>query len=194
MQTTPMTMDIEEILSAIGAAIALLALIKGVIEYTKAQRWKKAEFLAKEIKELYNDQDVKRAFRIFDWDRTTIPVYSNETLFNQAQSIHVDPTILLDALKHHSDRGNFSPEEQLIRDIMDQLFFKLSLFQGYVDSELIKPNDVKPYLIYYVRMLADPNSDRRSEKFRKAIAGYIKGYGYLDVQRLFASLGYPLQN
>ena len=45
----------KEWIAIVGVLITLCTVIKGVFEYTKAQRWKRAEFLAKEVKELFND-------------------------------------------------------------------------------------------------------------------------------------------
>ena len=63
----------ENWIALIAAVVALAALLRGLWEYSRAQRWKKAEFLAQEIKSFRQDADVRRVLLILDWQDSCIP-------------------------------------------------------------------------------------------------------------------------
>ena len=53
----------------IGAfVVSVLLLGKGIFEYTRAQKWKRAELIAKEMKEFLQDATIKRALLLLDWN------------------------------------------------------------------------------------------------------------------------------
>ncbi len=193
MEVSDCFMELAKVwIAAVGVLLTLSTLLKGIIEYTKAQKWKKAEFLAKEIKEFYADVEIQKALKMIDWDYCKIRVTGEDA--GKVEIISIKPKKLILALRHHSKDGHFSQDEVQIRHIMDHLFFKLSLFQNYVDTSVVKKVDVKRYLNYYVKIIADKQSDRRDDDFREAIYTFLVSYGYKDVLRLFESFGYQRGN
>jgi hypothetical protein len=52
------------------------------------------------------------------------------------------------------------------------------MFDNYIETGLISVNDIKPYLIYWIRILADKQNDRKPVEVRNQIWKYIDEYGY----------------
>jgi hypothetical protein len=54
-------------LSVIGYVGALTAFFVGLAQYRRADYWKRAEFLAKDLKDFFNDKQVSTALTLMDW-------------------------------------------------------------------------------------------------------------------------------
>src|SRR5712691_11440775 len=51
------------------------ALIFGYLQYQKADRWKRAEFLAKEMKDFFGDPDVQNVLLMIDWSPRRVNLF-----------------------------------------------------------------------------------------------------------------------
>lgn len=186
-------MEIKDILTLTGVILTLLTLLKGIYEYKKAQTWKKLEFVAKEIKEFYNDLDNKRAMLLLDWNCIDIPVLDGE-LDTNPKRITIDDSIILTSLMHHSQKNNrpFNKTETLVRKIFDQFFFKLGIFNQFINTGLILEKDIKPYLMYWIELIAKLDSRRKSNELIKQIWIYINMYDNQDVIELCSRFGFDI--
>src|SRR2546429_1260550 len=54
-------------LTVVGSFGTACALVFGYFQYRKADRWKRAEFLAKEMKGFFSDPDVRNVLMMIDW-------------------------------------------------------------------------------------------------------------------------------
>lgn len=178
------------------AVIALITLIIGLLEYIKAQKWKRMEFLSNEIKEFNSNFNVKRAFLMLDWSLYKIPLAENE-IANKSYFLFNDD-ILKSALEvninKNSENGliEFTEVEAIIRLIFDTLFEQLSTFQNHIDNGLIQHKDIKPYIIYYIEIIANRNNNRKDLTTKVKLRNFIENYGYDQVKRLCVGLGYNL--
>jgi len=127
---------------------------------------------------------VRRALVMIDWGRRDI-VFPTEAPNPGKLLVHVTDAMVTQALKHHKDRDiPFSQEEQLIRDAFDHFLDGLERFASFRAAKLVSPNDLKPYLAYWlhnVRMSEDGDHRQRLVQLRR----YIEQYGFRGVQRLF---------
>ncbi len=169
--------------------ISIFTVIKGICEYSKAQKWKKSEFLAKEIKEFNNDSDVQNAFLMLDWNN--IDITTSNINVEETKKIYFNDRLFENSLKHHKEK-TFTPEEAVIRLIMDAFLFKLGMFQNYLESKLITANDLKPYIIYWIEIIGDTNNDRKSKIVRLQLWRYINYYRYDSVIKLFKNYGFNI--
>ncbi|MCL1821219.1 MAG: hypothetical protein FWG22_00180, partial [Prolixibacteraceae bacterium] len=161
----------------------------GIYQYIKAQKWKKAEFVSKEIKEFYNDFDIKRAFTLLDWNSNELVLKENE--LDEKKKIHFTDDLIFSSLALNENKGcdlagfnndltGFSKEEVVIRGIFDSLLGWLIMFNSYIETKLVTAEDLRPYLIYWIQILADADNNRKPEKVRKQIWKYIDAnYGIL---------------
>src|ERR1700733_518476 len=95
---TPTTSAFETfkfVLSVIGYLGALTAFFVGLAQYKRADYWKRAEFLAKDLKDFFNDKQVSTALTLMDWGAryvslgvkeadATVQHRGDETLVNRA--------------------------------------------------------------------------------------------------------------
>jgi hypothetical protein len=69
----------------------------------------------------------------------------------------------------------------------------LERFSSYVKTELVKVNDLKPYLGYWLHDIAADTDDPADAAWSAALLTYIQFYGYRGVQSLFAEFGAPIE-
>ena len=181
-----MIVDLESGVAIGALAISISPVMLGIYQYVKAQKWKKAEFVSKEIKEFYNDFDIKRALILLDWNSNELPLKEDE--IDNKKKIHFTDDLIFSSLALNENKGNdltgFSKEEVVIRRIFDSFFGWLIMFNSYIDTKLVTVNDLKPYLIYWIQILSDANSSRKPKIVKEQIWKYIDTYGY-DKLRVF---------
>lgn len=175
-------MDTELLLKLLAAIISVIVLLKGIYEYKKAQRWKKLEFVSKEVKEFFADRDVSRALLMLDWNANTLPLYSGE--IEERKELPFSDRSIHNAFRTHQETSTFSKEEVVIKKIFDTFFSKLSMFENYIETGLIAAKDIQPYLKYWIQILADQKNARKNTNLRIHIWKYIDYYGYEKVRTL----------
>ncbi len=183
-----MCFDLELTLKVGAFIVSFLLLLKGVYEYAKAQKWKKAEFVSKEIKEFFNDFNIKRALILLDWNVNDLALAEGE--IKNKNSIQFTDKLILSAMTTHRQSPTFAEEEVLVKNLFDALFDRLIMFHNYIKSGLIETKDIKPYIDYYISILADDNNDRKPEDVRNQIWKYIDEYGYDDLREFCRKFGY----
>lgn len=179
----------QEVISLIGVFVGLGAFISGYIQYVKAQKWKRAEFVAKEIKEFEARPKVKLAMQLLDWN---VRKYDIGDADNE-KDVVIHDGILEEALRPHDAKNSFNPTEVFIRDIFDSYFDSLERFNHFVESGLVTPEEFRPYLKYWIEILGDINNNRKPEKCREAFWTYLDFYGYTGVINLLSSYGFVVK-
>ncbi len=189
-----MCINWDILFKTVAALVAIAGVWKGLMEYRRAQRWKRAEFLSREMKEILGDFNVKRALLILDWYTYRIPLKENAKEKNEF-FVYKDE-LLQKALIHHSDMTSdkFGTVNATIRHIFDSLFERLTILQNHIDNDLFTVADLKPYLGYYLDIIGNPENDLKKGKPRNMIWHYLFAYRYHDVIRLLASCGYPISD
>lgn len=180
-------------ISLAGVVAASLAFASGLFQYRKAQQWKRAEFVAKEVKEVLQDRWVAIALRLLDFNMTTVNLQKSEHE-TELLEFHVEDIALAIALKPHSLRPEgLMPGEVRIREAFDALFDALQRLEHFAAAGLVRPNDYAPYLRYWIRILGDPSCGRKPQVVVAAIWRYIEFYGYVDVQHFMRRFGYEVR-
>lgn len=163
-----------DFISNILPIIAILTFIKAIIEYRKSQLWKESEFLTKEAKEFFNDDKIKTVLTLLDWNARKIIIDEKE--------VRVDDNFMIEALKTHNMKSQFTLEEAYIRDLFDNFFDKLSHFNIHCKNGLVSEKKVFNYLSYYFNILT--TTERKDYYFLKTIDNYIEYYDYINVREL----------
>jgi hypothetical protein len=168
-------MDISSILKDIVIpSVAIMAFIKGIIEYVKSQKWKKSEVLSKEIKEFFNDKDVKVVLTMLDYNSRRITIDGELVRFNDE--------MLQNSLITHNKKKVFEVKEAMIRDKFDIFFDKLSIFENYISNSLVNECETIDYLSYYLRILTKSGS--KSKEVVETFNQYLVYYKYDNVLKL----------
>jgi hypothetical protein len=88
-------------------------------------------------------------------------------------------------------------EEARIRDIYDDFLYYFSRFYHFIESRLLRPHEIEPYLRYWIEEIAgDAAPGERAQpgdhKWRCALIGFIWCYRYYGVINLFEKLGHRI--
>lgn len=169
-------------LALLGAAIAFCA---GLFQYVRAQRWKRAEWVAQEMRQFFSDEAVGRALLMIDWGARAI-AFPADGAGGGSRVIRVTDEMVTKALKHHSERqGGFEPDEAQIRDTFDHFLDSLERFASFRAAGLVTSNDLKPYLAYWIHNIRSATGAPDGAGRLVQLRSYIQQYGFRGVQRLF---------
>jgi hypothetical protein len=168
----------DALLQALILLGAALAFIIGLVQYRRAQHWKRVEWVAQEMKGLFSDPIVQAALRMFEWGSRRIPLYPDRKEESD-RYVLLKNEIVADALLLHDDRPEgFSDQEADIRAAFDRFLDGLERFHSYVATGLVELSDLRPYLKYWAVTLCRPRSPRPKEHRLVRLTVYMKRYGY----------------
>jgi len=203
-------MEIETrlIVSILGFGGTITALLFGVFQYRRSERWKRAEFVAKEVKEFESDPVVRNALLMIDWGvrKINLNFVPNEKFDNyievtremQRKALMPHPYKTIDDSDVSCDdpegpvRG-FTSVEALIRDAYDTLLDHLERFGNFVRSGLVSKEEFEPYLIYWLQSMTANEGSKDDRAWRLALLTYISFYRYSGVKHLFKVYGMAVE-
>jgi hypothetical protein len=173
-----------EFVKIIGAIIAFALSLS---QYVRAQRWKRREFIAAQIRDFDSDEKIQAALRMLDWTGRRVFLRSDET-GNIVPTI-VDEYTLSAALLSHSSVSGFTATQASIRDCFDQILDALGRLETFVYSELITKEELLPYIEYWVQKIAGKPKPQHSEDFYILLHHYMRTYGFERARLLLKSYG-----
>ncbi len=191
----------------VGAAVAFLI---GLAQYRRAQQWKRAEFLAQEVKELESDPHAMIALTMVDWPQRSFRLHALEDSKNEALTL-VTYATQIRALRPHtmadvgqgesaqppqessdSARPDKYPEDPLIRDCYDALLKRLDRLGAYLHRHLVSAADLAPYIGYYIDDIAAMTSDPTEALWTLSLLTYIHFYHFTNIPGLFREFHYDV--
>lgn len=179
--------DLLQVLTLIGAGFALIV---GLLQYRRAQQWKRAEWVATEMKELFGDPQVQAALRLLDWAAQRVLLYPDRTEESDRYVLLTNEAVAK-ALMHHDDRPDgFSQLEADIRVAVDRALDGFERFHSYVDTGLVELSDLRPYLKYWALKLFRAKTPRPADHRIARLLAYMESYGYdgaIDLLRRIAA-------
>lgn len=196
-------------LSILGYLGALGAFTIRLLQYRRADYWKRSEFVAQEMKEFFGDPKVGTALTMIDWGVREVTLFPGNV--NNA-TVVVTRRLQCDALRPHtmltstggSDEvaspgaatttggGSFSPAEAAIRDCYDRFLDGLDRFGNYLSGKLVSVEDLRPYLGYWIDEIASTECDGDDALWSVCLFAYIEFYSFLGVQTLFRDFGHDI--
>jgi len=202
---TPRAVDLADLgLKILGLGGAVVAFLIGLRQYKRSEQWKRAEFVANELKEFNANPGVGLAMSMIDWGSRTLPLFTARD-FNNRTRVLVTRQIQCRALLPHtvveplkgsdveaSGEGAFSKEESAIRDSYDSFLDGLERMGSWVSSGLVGPDELDPYIGYWIRDIAAPTDDPEDAAWNACLFMYIDTYGYEKVRELFLHFGYDI--
>jgi hypothetical protein len=82
------------VIGLIGVTVGVIGAIKGLVEYERAQQWKRGEFLAGEMKEFHANKDIRKALSILDWADRKVELFPDHPN-PDARYVFVDDRLLV---------------------------------------------------------------------------------------------------
>lgn len=107
-------------------------------------RWKQAEAAKKLLDEMLTDPDAGNAMRMLDWADTKFEVEPGLRVVIEVED-YVKALRISDF--------DFDDKELYIRDSFDSLFYYMAMIEHYIQSDLVRLEDVLFPLDYYVRIM-----------------------------------------
>ena len=157
------------IVSVFGLVGAVAAFSLAVIQYRRAEKWKRIEFIANEIKDFEADPMIKNALTMIDWGTRRVNLYNTPTP-KADDFVRITREIQWKALLPHTlkkehveyqtfdssndgapsqdyGRKTFTVEEAQIRDTYDALLTRLDRFANFIQAGLISSDELGFYYL-----------------------------------------------
>ena len=198
-------LKLDDYLKALALLGASIAFGVGLFQYKKAQRWKRAEFLANEMKDIFANPRVQRALLLIDWGCRRIQLLEDRsadeaqvTVNRQMQTMGLRPHILLDrtgsdsetfVVDESSSREGFTEAQAAIRDCYDAFFDGLERLASYSKTGLIDVPSLRPYIGYWIDQISSPTENPEDAAWCAALLTYATFYQFDGVLWLFDAFG-----
>jgi hypothetical protein len=176
-----------------------------VSTYYHTERWKRAEFLAHEMKEFFATVGVQRAMLLIDWGERRIRLLENVLddqaviPVNRAMQVRgLRPHVLVTGnesdsdsmvVKDGSDSDRFSQPEAAIRDCYDAFLDGLERFASYTKTGLTDVASLRPYIGYWIDGISEPTKSPDDAAWNATLLTYISYYRFSGVVLLFKEFG-----
>lgn len=154
------------------------------------QRWRRVQYAYALVKEFLAKPSTIKALQMLDSQRD-IELFPEEKSESK-RTAWVDESVLMEALATLDEQKTFDDVPFAVRMIFDDFFSDLSMFQHHIDARLIRLEDVKPYLEYWLKALTGQGKVRSSEFSAQAFR-FLTYFEYLAVIRLAAASGYEFK-
>jgi hypothetical protein len=175
----------DVVLKSLALAGTAIAFGVGIWQYVKAQRWRRAEWVAQEIRSFGQDSMVQAALRMIDWGDRRVRLFTDNS-GAEGELVRVTDDMVAAALQHHSERPNgFNLHEAAIRDAFDHFLDGLERFEAFRQARLISAEDLKPHVAYWLHHIRSARVGDQTVERLVQLRAYIEAYGYTGVQALF---------
>jgi hypothetical protein len=193
--------------SAGGLALSMVAAAAAYLSFRRSEKWKKAEFLATEMKAFFADERIKIALSLIDWgtrrirlDLAAADSSPGVVVTREMQVSALRPHILLNIAElefvmdgESADaKKSFSPDEARIRDCYDAFLDGLERVANYAKTNLIDVSALRPYLAYWISEIHAPTKSRADAAYCAALLTYMKFYSFNGALWLFSEFGCPI--
>jgi hypothetical protein len=150
------------------------------------QKWRRVQYAETLVKDFTSKENTKRAFEFLDSYRQ-IDVLPAE--YGGKSKAYADEGMLIASLKTSKEITALTQHEHVIRKSFDEFFTDLSSFQHHVETGLIKIEDIKPYLEYWIKSI-NGHGKIHGAALAEQIDKFLKDYDYRSVIKLSKSMGY----
>lgn len=188
---TPWYLRVNDALEGIlkfGVIGGFLVFGIGLWQYGESQKWKRAEFLLKEVRAFEPNQNVVNIRRMLDNNTVSLYLYGKD-----AEPVTVDRTMLEGALSD-SDEGAKKQidDSPAIRHALDAYLSHLDHFNNIVESGLVKKKELRLYIEYWLDIIGNTKNQKLSPELRKALWAYMQRKGFNGATRLLNRYGYKI--
>ena len=184
----------DEILKAVALAGAVVAFVVGLLQYRRGQQWKRAEWVAQEMKQLFGDPVVQATLLMIDWGSRRVPLFPDRAKPEERIVFLTNHDVARALMPHEARQGDngFSDIEVEIRAAFDRTLDGIERFHSYVATGLVETNDLQSYLRYWARMITGPSRppDGDDEDRLERLRAYMQKYGFeggLELLRTIAA-------
>src|SRR4051812_1226048 len=180
----------EDLLKAIALVGATIAFAIGLVQYRRAQQWKRAEWVAQEMKQLFSDPIVQAALLMIDWGSRQILLYPDREKIEERYVQLTNETVARALMPHEQRQGSdkFTALEADIRAAFDRTLDGIERFHSYVATGLVKISDLQPYLKYWAINLTRDRAAAAGEDRIVNLKAYMDKYGFDGTHKLLKDI------
>lgn len=148
------------------------ASLKWIWEYSESRKFEKNKFLLERIEKFNLLDSTQTAQKLLDWNKISIKINSDTRV--------IDDNFLIEALKTHDEKDQFTLTEVHIRQIFDDYFTGLSELIILSQTGLVDSKNLNRFMKYWIEIL---NGTKKNKpiKLIGSISRYLSFYGYSDV-------------
>src|SRR5438552_2241870 len=118
----------------ISVPLAILAFCIALYQYWKAQKWKRSEFVAAEIKDAFSNPSVRNALYLLDWNERNYDLRERDDQKGLVD-VPIGDVDLMKALAPHLDRPEgFTQVEERIRVVFDEFLGRIQRFEHFIEA------------------------------------------------------------
>ena len=206
----PLTVEHLKSFVTIGGTIGSVIVFSiGLSTYLRTEKWKRAEFLANEMKEFFANPRVQKALFLIDWGSRELqliedrpPVESRILVTRSMQTMALRPHVIADRTGSDpelfsgsdgvSDTG-FTQPEAAIRDCYDAFLDGLDRFASYIQTGLTDVRSLRPYIGYWIDDISSTTENADDAAWCAGLLTYISFYHFDGVPKLFEAFGYDIR-
>ena len=204
--------DLEPLKLLVSVATLVVGICGGIVaakSFGRSEKWKRAEFLAGEMKEFFADDRVKKTLLFVDWGARRVQLLPESAI--DGGKVVVDRMLQANALRPHSiardvvdgtdsaenseveSLARFRQAEVVIRDCYDGFLDGLERFASYAQTSLVDIEALHAYLGYWLSTIQAPAKGPNEAAWKAALLTYINFYGYTRVTWLFEQFDYEIR-
>ncbi len=142
----------------------------------RVREWERAKFVAEQCVQFYASPEIRRILDVLDDHKPYDRRYND---------------LLLNALTTNTAH-QFSAEEQTLREGFNIFLNALEQFERYIVVGLCTADDLKPYLLSWIQIIASKDFTRKNLRFYRQLVNYIDYFNYTGVQSLFNRFKCPI--
>ena len=202
----PVTIEHLKSLVTIGGTIGSVIVFSiGVSTYLRTEKWKRAEFLANEMKEFFTNSRVSKTLFLIDWGSRELqliedrsPADARVVVTRTMQTMALRPHTMLErtgsdpevfTVEDGVTTVGFTQSEAAIRDCYDAFLDGLERFASYVETGLTDVRSLRPYIGYWIDDISSPTENADDAGWCAALLTYISFYRFDGVLNLFDAFG-----
>lgn len=180
-------MSAAEWIAISGGVIAILSFWEGLRRYSAAQKWKRMEFLSRQLDDFSSCFEVQNVQRMLDWQKIRV------RLTPESMQVEITREDLVNTFKKLLDSESPSSvmnhKEKDIVGNFDRYFDWLARFEQFIISGMFRQKEIEPLIAYWIRLFDPSGPNSIPEDLRIQILRYLEKYGFDDVFRLFGRFG-----
>jgi len=196
---------VKSFVTVAGAIGSFILFSIGVSTYRRTEKWKRAEFLANEMKEFFATPRVQKALLLVDWGNRRFHLIEDRPadegwvmVTRRVQTMGLRPHILLArtgsdpemiTVDDEVSGAGFTESEAAIRDCYDAFLDGLERFASYIKTGLIDLPSLRPYIGYWIDDISSPTENIDDAAWCAALLTYISFYRFDGVLWLFDAFG-----
>ena len=180
----------------LSLAATSIAIIVGIYEYNRRERWKQKIILSNFLEEFHSDRRNRSALNMLNYDGGVVdlfPEYDLDTLqidgetvpsFQRVSFSEVALSLTCDPEK----MKNMDMKLFRIRGIFNYMLNDLEKLNLFMKGKLFKPEDVFPFIDYYIDIISGQNKNFHDDPHVLELRKYIVAFDFEEAQELIEIL------